>query len=87
MVTCKSRSDGFALPTPTSLSAFYAGLSPDSLAARFLGYTQGISNGLARSFCTLDHMHDEGFVAVAEVEGVPQIVGHLCFADVGPAQA
>lgn len=69
-----------------ALSAFYAGLSPDSLHARFLGYTRGIASGLARSFCTLDHMHDEGFVAVVSERGSERIVGHLCLAHLSATQ-
>ena len=68
------------------LSAFYASLSPDSSHARFLGHTRGIGGGLARSFCTLDHMHDEGFVAVTSDEREERIVGHLCLARVSPVQ-
>jgi acetyltransferase len=68
------------------LVAFYRCLSPESLHARFLGYTRGISGGVARSFCTLDHIHDEGFVAITEVAGRKWIIGHLCFARVGPTE-
>jgi RimJ/RimL family protein N-acetyltransferase len=68
------------------LSAFYSELSADSLYSRFLGFAHGISNGLARSFCRLDHMHDEGFVALVDVAEQKRIVGHLCFAHVDQTQ-
>src|SRR5687768_11613840 len=60
------------------LSRFYGALSAESRRARFLGYTRGLSGAAARSFCTLDHVHDEGFVAVESDEGRDRIVGHLC---------
>jgi GNAT superfamily N-acetyltransferase len=69
-----------------ALSTFYAELSPDGLTARFLGYTRGITGGLAHAFCTLDHMHDEGFVAIAGEAADDRIVGHLCLAHVSPFQ-
>lgn len=66
-----------------ALSAFYATLSAESLHARFLGYTRGISGAVSRSFCSLDHMHDEGFVALASEPLGKRVVGHLCLASVG----
>ncbi len=59
------------------LEAFYAGLSPESLNARFHGAGRGIAEGTARRFCGPDHAHREGLVAVTADEH-EQIVGHLC---------
>lgn len=62
-----------------ALRRFYGGLSADSLNARFHGATRGIADPVARFFCGPDHEHREGLIAeVAEAEGGPRIVGHLC---------
>jgi acetyltransferase len=63
-----------------ALQRFYEELSPDSRLRRFLGVVGGISDNQTRLFCTPDHDHDEGFVAVLErrAEGRERIVGHLC---------
>lgn len=62
------------------LERFYAELSEDSRRTRFFGITSALSHAQSVSFCTTDHDHREGYVAV--VEGGPpkreQIVGHLC---------
>jgi GNAT superfamily N-acetyltransferase len=61
------------------LMRFYAGLSPNSLEARFLGATPGIPEATARFFCGPDHEHREGLVAEAiDASGRRRIVGHLC---------
>jgi acetyltransferase len=61
------------------LEAFYAGLSAESRRTRFLGPTSGIAAGQSRYFCTPDHAHREGFVAVTGPGGRPdRIVGHIC---------
>jgi acetyltransferase len=61
------------------LESFYAGLSADSLDARFHGASRGISGTQARTFCGPDHQHREGLVATrATAEGTTQIVGHVC---------
>jgi acetyltransferase len=65
------------------LSRFYRDLSPESLHARFLGATRGISGSTVRAFCSLDHMHDEGLVAVLSHSADQRIVGHVCLLDVG----
>jgi GNAT superfamily N-acetyltransferase len=62
-----------------ALELFYAGLSLDSLDARFHGATRGIGDQSARSFCGPDHRHREGLVAVERMHtGREVIVGHLC---------
>jgi GNAT superfamily N-acetyltransferase len=62
-----------------ALAAFYAALGPDSRRARFLGSCGGIDERVAATFCGVDHVHREGFVAVATSPGgMPVIVGHLC---------
>ena len=66
----------------TALEEFYAALSPETRRARFLGFGAGVGNALAQRFCTLDHVHEEGFVAVAPGPN-GDIVGHLCLADAG----
>jgi GNAT superfamily N-acetyltransferase len=69
------------------LERFYAGLSPDSLDARFHGATRGIGDRTARSFCGPDHSHREGLVAVERVRlGRDVIVGHLCLEPVGGSE-
>jgi GNAT superfamily N-acetyltransferase len=65
------------------LTRFYRDLSPESRRARFLGANQGITGRAARAFCTLDHMHDEGLVAVLNDPANPGIVGHVCLLDAG----
>jgi acetyltransferase len=71
-----------------SLRSFYASLSEDSRRTRFFGPTAGIGIGQSAYFCTPDHAHREGFVAVVSVpvvdrpgaagDGAEQIVGHVC---------
>jgi len=67
-----------------ALIDFYAGLSDETRYARFLGFSRGLSEQAARSFCTPDHMHVEGFVAVtADDQGSDQLLGHLCLEEAG----
>jgi acetyltransferase len=68
-----------------ALERFYADLSEDSRHLRFFGGLRGISHAQSVSFCTPDHEHREGFVAVAwsEDDARPLIVGHLCLEPVG----
>jgi GNAT superfamily N-acetyltransferase len=69
-----------------ALGAFYEGLSRESRRARFLGWV-GVSDGQSFSFCTPDHVHAEGFVAVHPVGGEEiEIVGHLCLEPAGPSE-
>jgi GNAT superfamily N-acetyltransferase len=68
------------------LRRFYAGLSAESRRLRFLGSTSGVTDREATALCTPDHVHEEGFVAVAR--GADQatgsrIVGHLCLEPAG----
>ncbi len=67
------------------LPDFYASLSPDSRYARFLG-SGNLSDDAVRSFCTPDHMHDEGFVALLRDGDRPRVVGHLCLEPAGPGR-
>jgi RimJ/RimL family protein N-acetyltransferase len=62
------------------LQRFYAGLSPDSRRTRFLAISAGLSKAQSISYCTTDHDHREGFVAVVhdDLDGSGRIVGHLC---------
>jgi acetyltransferase len=61
------------------LRRFYAGLSSESRRTRFLSVSLGLSQAQSTSFCTTDHRHREGFVAVLEHDDDPaRIVGHLC---------
>ncbi|HSS37074.1 MAG TPA: GNAT family N-acetyltransferase [Patescibacteria group bacterium] len=61
------------------LTRFYAGLSPDSRAARFHGATPTIPETTARFFCGSDHRHREGIVAESvDASGEPMIIGHVC---------
>jgi GNAT superfamily N-acetyltransferase len=63
-----------------TLERFYAALSPESRRTRFFSVGSALSHGQALSFCTTDHDHREGFVAVVDggPEGPERIVGHLC---------
>ena len=65
-----------------ALIEFYSGLSEASRYARFLGFTHGVDDQTARSFCTHDHMHQEGFVALVPGDG-SRLVGHLCLEPAG----
>jgi RimJ/RimL family protein N-acetyltransferase len=62
------------------LQRFYAGLSPDSRRTRFLAISAGLNEAQSTSYCTTDHDHREGFVAVVhdDLDGSGRIVGHLC---------
>lgn len=62
------------------LEGFYRGLSEESRRTRFFGTVAGLSHGQSTAFCTPDHHHREGFVALAPAPdgGAPEIVGHLC---------
>jgi len=63
----------------TSLTAFYAGLSSGSRAARFHGTAPRIPEATATFFCGPDHQHREGIVAVrVAASGPPEIIGHVC---------
>jgi len=61
------------------LERFYAALSPESRRTRFFS-SSVVGHAQTVSFCTTDHDHREGFVAV--IGGAPvgreRIVGHLC---------
>ena len=72
-----------------ALERFYAELSVDSRVTRFLGVTPPLDHGRSETFCTTDHQHREGFVAVVhEGDGPERIVGHLCIEpdDAGSAE-
>jgi len=59
-----------------ALERFYEGLSEDSRRLRFFATTCGLTHVQATEFCSADHSHREGFVAV--VSDPERIVGHLC---------
>jgi GNAT superfamily N-acetyltransferase len=68
-------------PTDTAeLKLFYGGLSAESRRRRFFSVSPGLSQAQSVSFCTTDHDHKEGFVAVVDdgPEMAQRIVGHLC---------
>ncbi|HEX2754562.1 MAG TPA: GNAT family N-acetyltransferase [Candidatus Limnocylindrales bacterium] len=70
------------------LQEFYAGLSDESRRTRFLGPTNGIGDNQSTYFCSPDHAHREGFVAVVGPAAHPdRIVGHVCVEPEGPATA
>ena len=69
-----------------ALRCFYDGLSPESRRARFLGWV-GVSDGQSLTFCTPDHVHAEGFVALSDRPGDEStVIGHLCLEPAGPQQ-
>lgn len=60
------------------LRAFYAGLSEESRRTRFFAPTRGIGDRQSAWFCTPDHAHREGLVAVTRHGRGERIVGHAC---------
>jgi RimJ/RimL family protein N-acetyltransferase len=62
------------------LKRFYCGLSNESRRTRFLYPSIGPTPRQCRTFCTTDHDHREGFIAIVEAHrgGHERIVGHLC---------
>jgi GNAT superfamily N-acetyltransferase len=67
-----------------ALRNFYSRLSPHSRHSRFLGGVSGLSTGQSMTFCTPDHMHAEGFVAISErPSDHGTILGHLCLEPAG----
>jgi RimJ/RimL family protein N-acetyltransferase len=73
------------------LRRFYAGLSEESRRTRFFATTAGIGDRQSTYFCTPDHAHREGFVAVTGLSGQAdrsdRIVGHVCLEPDGPDRA
>lgn len=71
------------------LERFYAALSEESRRTRFFGITSALSHAQSVSFCTTDHDHREGFVAVVQGDRgeAELIVGHLCLEPDGTDQA
>ena len=71
------------------LERFYAGLSPESRRTRFFSIKPGLSHVQSASFCSTDHDHREGFVAVVDrpLVGPGRIVGHLCLEPNGDGAA
>lgn len=69
------------------LTAFYARLSDESRRTRFLGPCRGIGDRQSSAFCTPDHAHNEGFVAVRGAGADEEIVGHVCVEPEGPSSA
>ncbi len=64
------------------LEAFYARLSPESRARRFLGASHGISPQQALHFSMPAARGTDGFVALDRATG--RIVGHLCLEPLRP---
>ena len=70
------------------LERFYAELSAEDRRTRFMHVGARLSEAEALSFCTPDHAHRDGFVAVdADASGQERIVGHLCLEPDGVATA
>jgi GNAT superfamily N-acetyltransferase len=72
-----------------AIDHFYAALSAESRRTRFFAVGAGLSHRQSVSFCTPDHDHREGFVAVASgaPPDVERIVGHLCLEPAGTGVA
>ena len=72
-----------------AIEHFYAALSAESRRTRFFAVGVGISHRQSVSFCTPDHDHREGFVAIATqaTSGAERMVGHLCLEPAGPGVA
>src|SRR6266540_659740 len=62
------------------LERFYAALSPESRRTRFFAIASNLDHAQSVSFCTTDHDHREGLVAVVDDGplGHVRVVGHLC---------
>lgn len=60
------------------LEDFYARLSAESRAMRFMGATSGISTAQAIAFATAANRGGDGFVALERETG--RMVGHICLA-------
>ena len=70
------------------LVSFYAGLSDESRRTRFLGASRGIGSTQSAWFCSPDHAHREGFVAVVgDGSANERIVGHICVEPDGSSAA
>jgi acetyltransferase len=70
------------------LRTFYDGLSAESRRTRFLGPMTGIGELQSAWFCTPDHAHREGIVAViGPIDRPERIVGHVCIEPEGIATA
>lgn len=67
------------------IERFYAALSDESRRTRFFAVGAGLSHQQSLSFCTPDHDHREGFVAVVHGSdtGIERIIGHLCLEPAG----
>lgn len=77
-------------PTDTlEIERFYAALSGESRRTRFFAVGAGLSHRQSVSFCTPDHDHREGFVAVVSStgQGDQRIVGHVCLEPAGSEAA
>jgi acetyltransferase len=67
-----------------ALGRFYAGLSTESLEARFHGGMPRVADATTGYFCGPDHRIREGFLAeVVNAQGLRTIVGHLCLEPLG----
>jgi len=68
-----------------ALERFYADLSGESRRTRFFSVGGRPSHERSESFCTPDHDHAEGFVAVLPTTNGAgeRIVGHLCLEPAG----
>src|SRR4051794_18404623 len=67
-------------PDEGHVADFYAALSSESRTLRFLGSAPYPAASMAHGFCSADHEHRAGFVAVLHdpEDGLGQVVGHLC---------
>lgn len=63
-----------------ALESFYDGLSGESRHARFFSVAGRPSHDQSLAFCSPDHDHREGYVAVLPSR---RIVGHLCLEPAG----
>lgn len=72
-----------------AIEHLYAALSAESRRTRFFAVGAGVSHRQSVSFCTPDHDHREGFVAIAcqATPGTERMVGHLCLEPAGPGVA
>jgi GNAT superfamily N-acetyltransferase len=69
-----------------ALEGFYAELSDDARAARFLGCSRGPGAACVAQLSAVDGIHEAGLVAIPTGPDSARIVGHISLTDAGPGK-